>query len=226
VAALGLHSLVDFPFHMPTSSLLGATLAGIILGLDRRSAEHAQGFAIRRPALSGALALSLALAAVNNVWAFMGYWRAMSHLNVAWAAKGEGIGELALREVDAAMAASELPATVRREYGVVHARFNPDRAAALRAVQRALTCDPHYINNIVNAAGIEMELGALADARVHLEQALATNDELHLAHYGLGQIAAAEGRPQDARAAFERCLQLRPDYEPARRQLDAVPPRP
>jgi hypothetical protein len=226
LATIGLHSLVDFPFHMPTSSFLAATLAGVVLGLDRGTAGDQPALEIRKRGPALAVAAILAVGATINGTLLAGHAGSMWHLNVAWAAKTAGVGDVALREIDAGLAASALSPTARREYGVIHARFDPDRPAALRAVQRALADDPHYINNLVNAAGVEMELGRYTDARAHLEQALSINAELHLAHYGLGQIAAAEGRPRDARTAFERCLVLRPDYEPARRQLDALPQQP
>ncbi len=222
LVALGLHSLVDFPLHMPTSSFLAATLAGLVLGLSRGALADRPRFELRgRSPLLVFAAIALT-AAGANIWRYTGYVRAMWHLNVAWAAKNAGVGEVALREIDGARAACDLPALVRREHGVIHARFNRDRPAALRAVHRALADDPGWINNLVNAAGIEMELGLLADARAHLGQALAVNDELHLAHYGLGQIAQAEGRATEARAAFARCVQLQPDFEPARRQLEVL----
>ena len=222
LVAIGTHSLVSFPFHMPTSALLAVTLAGIVVGLDRTESVDQKALVIHGRPLNMVLAALLATAAITNVKLNLDYLTSMRHLSTAWIAKRAAAGQLALREIDAAVAACNLPYVVRREYGVIHARFNPDREAALRSCRRALAHDPHYINNLVNVAGIEMELGRHRDAKRHLQQALTINDELHLAHHALGLIAVAEEHPDAARTFFERCLELQPGFKPARRQLDQL----
>jgi Tfp pilus assembly protein PilF len=83
--------------------------------------------------------------------------------------------------------------------------------------------DPYYINNLVNAAGVEMELGMLATARQRLEKTLAINDELHLAWYALGLIHQRQGRVEAAREAFQACVDIA-DFDLAQAQLRALPP--
>jgi tetratricopeptide (TPR) repeat protein len=63
------------------------------------------------------------------------------------------------------------------------------------------------------------------------EQAIALDPNNPVAHYNLGQIYRQVGRLQEALAACERALQLRPDYPAAtsaaaelRRQIQAAPP--
>ena len=148
---------------------------------------------------------------------------AMYHTCQAVIAKRTGDGTTAIGQIDRAMSISDWAHAVRREYGTIHARFNRNRHGAERAVQQALADDPYYINNLVNLAGIQIELGRYAEAEKHLKQALAINESLHLAHFAMGLIAAAQGQPDEARRAFERCLQLQPDFEPAKAELKRLP---
>jgi|GEM_PF-3806680 len=222
LAALAVHSLVSFPFHMPTSSFLGVTLAAIVVGLARGETPSSKQLVLQGRPVLFSLAALVAVAAIASIVINIGYVSSMHHACVAWAAKRAKVADRALHDIDAAMAASDLHYSVRREYGVIHTRFNRDREAALRAGLGSLAHDPYYINNLVNVAAVEIDLGRFAKAEKHLRQALTINDELHLAHYALGLIAVAEGRPGDARGAFERTLALSPKFKPARQQLNRL----
>jgi O-antigen ligase len=222
LVTLAIHSLLSFPFRMPTSSLLGVTLAGVVVGLGRNVPSRIRPPTVGNRRVLLVLALLVVLAAIVSTIMNINHVRSMHHTCIAWAAKRANAGGRALHEINAAMAASDLHYSVRREFGVIHARFGLNRAAARQAVLRALADDPHYINNLVNVAGIELDLGRYADARAHLRQALAINDELHLAHYALGMVALAEGRAAEAIRAFDRALAIRPRFKPARQQLDRL----
>ena len=145
----------------------------------------------------------------------------MQHMRNTWVAKRQIDAGRAVAEINEAIEWSDWHHAVRREYGVIHTRFNPDRQVALRACQRALADDPYYINNLVNAAGIEIELGKPAAARHHLEQALHINDRLHLAHYALGLVSEAQGDRTAALAEFRKCLELDPNFQQARARITA-----
>jgi len=50
----------------------------------------------------------------------------------------------------------------------------------------------------------------LRDAERCLKRALAMEDRLHLAHYFLGKVKTAQGRPDEAAASFGKAIELRP----------------
>lgn len=224
LAAVSIHSLVSFPFHMPTSAFLAATLAGILIGLQPTRREDPAGSRISgRHVVLGAASLAVLLAYVEATTAY-GYGRAMLHLREATIAKHQGRGEQAIQEVNRALAASELPSVVRREYGVIHARFNRRRDQARQAVLRTLESDSHYINNLVNIAGVELDLHRYAAAKDHLKHALDINEELHLAHFAMGLIHLVESDISGARKSLQRTLELEPDFKPAKDRLDRLAP--
>jgi tetratricopeptide (TPR) repeat protein len=70
------------------------------------------------------------------------------------------------------------------------------------------------------AAGMdELDAGRLGDAVQALTQAVESDPQLAHAWYYLGEAHRANERPADARAAYERCLQIDPDHGRARRAL-------
>jgi hypothetical protein len=228
LVAVSVHSLVSFPFHMPTSALMAVTLAGIVLGLSTKDQssgvpESGSTIAIRGRSTQAAIFSLVVLAAIVSVSGHYRFGLAMQAMREAWVAKELKQAPVALEQIDKAMAIDDSHFTIRREYGVIHTRFNPDRLEALQACLRALRNDPYYINNLVNAAGVEMELGMLATARQRLEKTLAINDELHLAWYALGLIHQRQGRVEAAREAFQACVDIA-DFDLAQAQLRALPP--
>jgi tetratricopeptide (TPR) repeat protein len=222
LAAVAIESLVDFPFQMPTPAFMAVTLAGILVGLDRRLSETLSSNGSKWECSAMALVPVVCLVAVACIIVNIRFLAAMSHTYNAHVAKKQGQGAKAVYEIDQAMAWSDWHYSVRREYGVIHSRFNPNREQALLACRRALADDAHYINNLVNTAGVEMDLGRLLNARDHLEHALRINNKLHLAHYALGLVNLAEGKPDAARASFQACLRVDPGFKPALERLTST----
>ena len=213
------HSLVSFPFHMPTSALLAATLAGALLGLDSYYLPRPSATVFHRRWPLVATTALCAIASVACVCVAFGVVSAMAHVQDAWLAKRLGNGSRALAEINRAMASSDLPLEVRREYGVIHSLYNPDREEAAGAVSKALANDPYYINNLVNMAGLYVELGRTVEAKNCLQRVLCINNETHVAHYMMGVVALREERPETAEIAFSNALRLCPDFQPAKLQL-------
>src|SRR5262245_29148851 len=93
-----------------------------------------------------------------------------------------------------------------------------DRAAEAARVMRG------YLSRHEGTASDLVQLGvALAQwgeglaAIPPLEQAVAMEPNNAAAHFNLGQVYRQGGRQREALAAFERALQLRPDYPAAAR---------
>jgi arylsulfatase A-like enzyme/Tfp pilus assembly protein PilF len=76
------------------------------------------------------------------------------------------------------------------------------------------------------AAGFRTQLGdayrrvgRLKEARSQLEEAIQLDPNYDPAHFYLGELAAVEGNPQGAIAAYRKTLALRPSYAPAKEHL-------
>lgn len=215
LAAVGVHSLVSFPMHMPASALLATTLAAVPLALDRDQKAGADDTSQPRRWVPWSVALVVATLAVANARVSVSVYRAMRHLQEAVVAKSRDDAVRALERINLAMEASSLPYAVRREYGVIHAKYNDDREAARECLIASLRHDPNYINNLVNLAGVNMELGRFTEARDQLRKALSINDNVHMAHYALGLIAMEQGDHEAARRSFERVLEIDGNFTPA-----------
>jgi len=222
LTAVFFHSLVSFPFHISTSSFMAATLAGIIVGL------HIGSFPARSQIILEGRTVVLLLASIFIVVASFSVIvntrlvKAMRHIRNAMLAKFESDGPQAIDEIDKAIALSDLPYVIRREHGYIHSKFNPDKQKAAQAILKSLEGDEYSINNLVNAAGVEIELGQYAFAEMHLERALEINEEQYMAHYGMGLVKSAKRDFDAARDSFGRCLELRPDFGPARNKLIGI----
>lgn len=80
------------------------------------------------------------------------------------------------------------------------------------AFREALTIHPALAIARLNLALALLYAGRHADAVVEARQAAADMPDRPHPHYVLGLAAKADDRPEDARAAFRRALELDPDY--------------
>lgn len=69
---------------------------------------------------------------------------------------------------------------------------------------------------------IELRAGQLVEAREDLSEALALDGTDWLAYHYLGHVYRRLGDTQAARTAWQRALELRPDFKRARDQLDRL----
>ncbi len=98
--------------------------------------------------------------------------------------------------------------------GVV-AEMSGDGEAARRWYDRALALDPRQAEALRGRALLALRAGELARAEADLDQLIAqTDDPDNLAVRG--RIRLRRGRPEDAIADFDRCLEADPDNLPAR----------
>lgn len=79
--------------------------------------------------------------------------------------------------------------------------------------------DPQVQNNLAN---VLVQLGRLADAITHYRLAIQLRAENPEAHFNLGLCLAREGKLAEAEEQYTVALRQRPDYDAARRQLDAL----
>ena len=68
-------------------------------------------------------------------------------------------------------------------------------------------------------AVVLMRLGRNSEAVRHVEEALRLRPDNLLALNLRGIMSAQAGRPDEARAAWRRALEITPNFEPARRNL-------
>lgn len=99
------------------------------------------------------------------------------------------------------------------------------KAEAVADLDTALTLRPDDVTARVRRASILREMGdpdAGARARADLEQVLEERNDVALAHYLLGQIAADAGDWQQAAERFETVLELQPQASRVRYPLSRV----
>lgn len=96
--------------------------------------------------------------------------------------------------------------------------------AAVHVYRRVLAIYPYtYFASLYRQLGfIELRAGRDADARADLEQAVALDPQDWHAYYLLGHAYRRLGQVDAARAAWHRVLSLRPDYQPARNQIQQL----
>lgn len=103
--------------------------------------------------------------------------------------------------------------------------YNLSKAAqfetAIETYERALALGISELEEVhLNIANIYMDhLHAPAEAKAHLQKALAANPSYSSAFYNLGNLAEQEGDRDEAKRNFERCLQLDSTNESALARL-------
>jgi len=106
--------------------------------------------------------------------------------------------------------------------GLAEAEFKQGHTdQAVQAYRALLAIYPYtHFGELYREVGrIELRSGRLSDARRDLEQAVTLDPRDWSAFYFLGHAQRQLGDRLAARAAWQRVLQLRPDYQPALEQL-------
>jgi tetratricopeptide (TPR) repeat protein len=91
---------------------------------------------------------------------------------------------------------------------------------ALRALQRAANLQPQNLAVQRQIAEVLLERGRTEEARQRFRALLEVDQTFAEAWVGLGRAYAAEGRCEEARRAWERGLDYRPDSSAAQQPLD------
>ena len=94
-----------------------------------------------------------------------------------------------------------------------------EEEAALRCYERALRIDPNDDLTHNAVAAVLRALGRLDEAQEHYKAAAEIDDTFELTYYNYGQLLLEKGDTQGARMMFEKALELKPDYEEAKRAL-------
>lgn len=94
----------------------------------------------------------------------------------------------------------------------------------VRYQSEALESLPHYAYALYNRGLCYLNMNQLHLARIDLERTAAENPKLALAQNGLGVVAVKENNLASARAYFAQALNLDPDLQLARKNLEAVSP--
>ena len=85
---------------------------------------------------------------------------------------------------------------------------------AISHCKKAIELDPDFGNPYNDIGAYLIELGKFDDAIPWLQQAVAARryDAYHYAHYNLGRVYLAQSLLNQARASFQKALDLAPDY--------------
>lgn len=96
-------------------------------------------------------------------------------------------------------------------------------AEAAERLRAALRIDPTETVALVNLATLDAKTGRLEEAKAGFTEALRIGSpDDYLAHNGLGVVLLREGKMADAVDHFREALRLRPDFAPARKNLERV----
>ena len=94
---------------------------------------------------------------------------------------------------------------------------------AARALDNALAAKPDYPLALALRGDMHVRKGAFAEARPLFEGLLARGEQVAAAHTGLGDIARAEGRQDEAIAHYDAALRAQPDlHHAAVRRADSL----
>ena len=104
------------------------------------------------------------------------------------------------RDVDAAVAAASL---LRRQ---------GDKSGALALLDQAASAAPNDARLFRDRGLLALELGALARARDHLQQAVTSGSRDWQTHSALGAALAASGKQKEAQRQFAEALKQAPDH--------------
>jgi len=96
-------------------------------------------------------------------------------------------------------------------------------AEAAERLRAALLIDPKETVALVNLATLDAKAGRLEEARAGFAEALRIGSpDDYLAHNGLGVVLLRQGKIAEASDHFREALRLRPDFAPARKNLERV----
>jgi tetratricopeptide (TPR) repeat protein len=141
-----------------------------------------------------------------------------AHLQAGRLDEAERVYEEILRErPDSAAALLSL--------AVVAARKG-DHVLAIERCRRAIEIEPDLIDAHQQLGMSALALGRLAEAVAALEAAAALNPHDKTIQNRLGVAYVRSGRPDDARTAWRRALEIDPTYEGARHNLERLDARP
>lgn len=93
---------------------------------------------------------------------------------------------------------------------------------AEQAIGKAVETDPDNSEAVENYAGVLVAVGKHAEAESRLRPLLEQSPNDAALHNNLAAALAAQGKIDEAREHFERALEIQPDYEQAKRGLDAL----
>ena len=97
--------------------------------------------------------------------------------------------------------------------------FSGDPAGALETLDVSMRLDPHYPEVLLQfLADARFSLGEYGQAIAAIEQRLARNPQSETAYALLASCYGHLGRPEESRQAWQRALQINPDFSVERRR--------
>jgi len=127
----------------------------------------------------------------------------------------EGKSEEALARIEQAVAAGEHQPEVYAAAGYLQYE-RKEFKQAVAAYRKLVDLDPANATGWFNLAAALQALGSWEDAAAAFEKALAADANRYEAHLGLGLCRLQLGAARPALEAYERCMRLVPNLEPAK----------
>ncbi len=144
-----------------------------------------------------------------------------AHLYLARILRREGRNAEAVEHLRRAAAIDERPGTAMGELGLLLAEQGSLDEAA-HSLSRVLEENPRDGAALTNLGNVLAMQGRLDEAEVRYREALAVAPGDADAWNGLGNLMAMRGRMVEAENLYGTALRYRPDYQPARSNLDKL----
>lgn len=142
--------------------------------------------------------------------------RKCSHAATGQADLKEGLKACDLALSDPAM---NHRAALLLDRGVIQVRLGNNQAA-LKDYSGAIALDDRLGDAYVSRAGLLVEMKRYGEARADIEQGLALNaSNLHVAYFNRAVIEEESGDVKAAYRDYKQALAIKPDFEPALREL-------
>ena len=87
---------------------------------------------------------------------------------------------------------------------------------AIPVLEAVTAAEPIFLPPYITLGIAYRSVGNLAAAEATYRRALTVSDRYHFAWYNLGNVLLDLGKRDEAAAAFEKTLVLKPDFSPAR----------
>ncbi len=101
-------------------------------------------------------------------------------------------------------------------------RLQGDLNGAIESFQKACELEPEVAWNFNNLGFVYIEMSRFEDAKEVLQEAVRLDDSQYVMFNNLGVACMQSDDAEGAMSAFEKVLELKPDFEPAKKHLEML----
>jgi len=215
-----IHALVDFPLRLPTSAAMFWLYAGILLGLDntRQLSLGRNSFRLVRPLLSATGIIGI----VFSLMFYKAYLAANHDLYNALISLKKGECVAAAQAAEDGLATFTSDFMLLTAYAQVYSVCSFPPTQQLAAMNRVLTLDPTNIRAHLTRGDLYNQANKPNLAIPDFEKIAIVLPNRPYGYAGLGDSARLQGDRLKARHYYLAALKRKPDFEYAKRQLQAL----